>query len=70
MQQDYKVNEQKINNLLDEINSDREKIFTDIKTSKDIEKIKETKVKSLENLIKSLLHYKNLLIREKEKKDE
>jgi len=70
MQMDYKVNEQKINQLLDEINSDREKIFSDIKTSKDIEKIKETKVKSLENLIKSLLHYKNLLIREKEKKDE
>lgn len=70
MQMDYKINEQKINNLLDEINSDREKIFSDIKTSKDIEKIKETKVKSLENLIKSLLHYKNLLIREKEKKNE
>jgi len=70
MQMDYKVNEQKINNLLDEINSDREKIFSDIKTSKDVEKIKETKVKSLENVIKTLLHYKNLLIREKEKKDE
>ena len=67
---DYKINEQKINNLLDEINSDREKIFSDIKTSKDIEKIKESKVKSIENLIKCLLHYKNLLIREKEKKNE
>jgi len=70
MQMDYKMNEQKINNLLDEINSDREKIFSDIKTSKDVEKIKETKVKSLETLIKSLLHYKNILIKEKEKKDE
>jgi hypothetical protein len=67
---DYKINEQKINNLLDEINSDREKIFSEIKTSSDVEKIKETKVKSLETLIKSFLHYKNLLIREKEKKDE
>jgi hypothetical protein len=70
MQQDYKINEQKINNLLDEFNSDREKVFSDIKLSKDIEKIKESKVKSIENLIKCLLHYKNLLIKEKEKKDE
>lgn len=67
---DYKINEQKINNLLDEINSDREKVFSDIKLSKDIEKMKETKVKSLESLIKSLLNYKNILIKEKEKKDE
>jgi hypothetical protein len=67
---DYKINEQKINNLLDEINSDREKIFSEIKTSSDVEKIKETKVKSLETLIKAFLNYKNLLIKEKQKKDE
>jgi len=69
MLQDYKLSEQKINNLLDEINSDREKIFSEIKTSTDIEQLKEKKVKSLEILIKSLLSYKNILIKEKEKKD-
>ena len=67
---DYKINEQKINQLLDEINSDREKIFNEIKTSTDVEKLKESKVKSLEYLIKSLLSYKNILIKEKEKKDD
>ena len=67
---DYKINEQKINQLLDEINSDREKVFNEIKTSTDVEKLKESKVKSLEYLIKSLLSYKNILIKEKEKKDE
>jgi hypothetical protein len=67
---DYKINEQKINQLLDEINSDREKVFNEIKTSTDVEKLKESKVKSLEYLIKSLLSYKNILIKEKEKKDD
>lgn len=67
---DYKINEQKINQLLDEINSDREKVFNEIKTSVDVEKLKESKVKSLEYLIKSLLSYKNILIKEKEKKDD
>jgi hypothetical protein len=70
MIQEYKLNEQKINNLLDEFNSDREKLFNDIKTSSSKELLKEKKVKQLEYIIKSLLSFKNTLINEKEKKDE
>lgn len=70
MNKDYNLNEQKINNLLDELNTDREKLFSDIKTSSSKELLKEKKVKQIEYINKALLNYKNILINEKEKKDE
>jgi hypothetical protein len=63
----FKFDENKINHLLDELNEDRNKLFSDVKTSKVIEKVKEDKIKSIENIQRTLLIYKKLLVKEKEK---
>lgn len=63
----YKINENKINQLLDELNEDRNKFFNDVKSSKSNDKVKELKIKSIENIQRSLLVYKKILITEKEK---
>lgn len=62
---DYTINENKINNWLDELENDRKKLFDSIKMSKTNDKIKEDKIKSLENIQKYLLNYKKLLNKEK-----
>jgi hypothetical protein len=66
LKMDYGINENKINNWLDELESDRKKIFDDIKTSKNSEKIKEEKIYKLEQIQRSLLSYKKILHKEKE----
>lgn len=63
----FKFDENKINHLLDELNEDRNKLFSDVKSSKVIEKVKEDKIKSIENIQRTLLIYKKLLVKEKEK---
>jgi len=63
----FKFDENKINQLLDELNEDRNKLFSDVKSSKVIEKVKEDKIKSIENIQRTLLIYKKLLVKEKEK---
>jgi len=65
----YNLDENKIKTLLDELNSDRDKHFNDIKMSNKTEPIKESKIKGLEILIKNLLSYKKIIIKEKEDKE-
>lgn len=69
MIQDYNINNNKINIWLDELNSDRNKFFNEVKTSSESEKLKEDKIKSLENIQKALLNYKKILSREKQDSD-
>lgn len=69
MKQEYNINENKINNWLDELENDRKKLFDDIKTSKESDKMKEDKIKCLEYIEKQLLSYKKLLNKEKEKSE-
>lgn len=66
---DYKINENKINQILDELNEDRNKLFNDIKTSKMSDKIKEDKIRYLEQIQKNLLNYKKVLTKEREKNE-
>jgi hypothetical protein len=66
---DFKINENKINNLLDEVNEDRNKFFNDVKMSKELEKKKEKKIESLDKISRALLNYKNILIKETIDKD-
>lgn len=70
LKQTYDINENKINNWLDELNNDRNKLFNDIKVSKLSDKIKEDKIKGLENIQRSLILYKKLLAKETEKSKE
>lgn len=69
LKQDYSINESKINNWLEELETDRKRLFDDIKTSKTSDKIKENKVRNLEYIQKQLLSYKNLINKEKEAKN-
>lgn len=66
---DYKINENRINQILDELNEDRNKLFNDIKSSKTSDKIKEDKIRYLEQIQKNLLNYKKVLTKEKEKNE-
>jgi len=66
LQQDYTINEQKINGWLDEINQDRTKLFNEVKTASTIgDKIKEDKIKSLDTITRSILSYRNILLKQK-----
>lgn len=69
MQITYDINENKINNWLEELESDRKKLFDDIKTSKSTDKMKNEKVYKLEQIQRNLLAYKNLLNKEKDEKE-
>jgi hypothetical protein len=69
MTPNFNLDENKIKTLLDELNSDRDKYFSDIKMSNNIEPVKEKKIKALEILIKDLLTYKKIILKEKEDKE-
>ncbi len=69
MNKNYDINENKINNWIEEIESDRKKLFDDIKTSKSSDTIKENKIYNLEKIQRSLLAYKKILNREKDEKE-
>ena len=69
MNKNYDINENKINNWIDEIESDRKKLFDDIKTSKSSDTIKENKIYNLEKIQRSLLAYKKILNKEKDEKE-
>jgi hypothetical protein len=59
---DYTINENKINSWLDELNNDRNKLFNEVKNDTTIgDKIKEDKIKSLDAITRTLLHYRNIL---------
>ncbi len=66
---EYSINENKINNWLDELDTDRRKLFDDIKSTKSTEKMKEDKIRNIENIQKQLLTYKKLLNKEKTEKE-
>lgn len=66
---DYTINESKINNWLEEIETDRKKLFDSVKTNKETDKIKENKILKLESIQKQLLSYKHLLYKEKQEKE-
>jgi len=65
----FNLTENKIKSLLDEFNQDREKLFSDLKMSSEVEAIKEKKIKQLEVLIKDILTYKKLLLKDKANKE-
>jgi hypothetical protein len=65
----FNLEENKIKTLLDELNQDREKLFSDLKMSADVDPVKEQKIKQLQILIKDLLSYKKILLKEKADKE-
>jgi len=69
MNTEYTINENKINNWLEEIETDRKKLFDSVKTNKETDKIKENKILKLESIQKQLLSYKHLLYKEKQEKE-
>jgi hypothetical protein len=69
MNHTYHFNENKILNLLDELDQDRSKLFTTIKTDKESDKISEDKVRCIETIQKNLIMYKKILNKEKTIKD-
>lgn len=66
LRQQYTINEQKINNWLEELETDRTKIFIELKSSNTSDTTKENKLRSLEEIQKRLMKYKKLLNKEKE----
>jgi hypothetical protein len=69
MTPNYNLTENKIKTYLDEFNQDREKLFSDLKMSNEVDKVSEKKIKQLEILIKDLLTYKKILLKEKADKE-
>ena len=58
MTPNFNLTENKINSYLDEFNQDREKLFSELKMSNEVDKVSEKKIKQLEVLIKDLLEKK------------
>ena len=69
MTPNFNLTENKINSYLDEFNQDREKLFSELKMSNEVDKVSEKKIKQLEVLIKDLLNYKKILLKEKADKE-
>lgn len=69
MTPNFNLTENKIKTYLDEFNQDREKLFSDLKMSNEVDKVSEKKIKQLEILIKDLLTYKKILLKEKDDKN-
>lgn len=65
----FNLTENKIKTYLDEFNQDREKLFSELKMSNEVDKVSEKKIKQLEVLIKDLLTYKKILLKEKSDKE-
>lgn len=63
---DYTINENKINNWMEEINNDRNKLFNEVKNSATIDdRIKEDKIKALDCITRSLMAYRKIFIKQK-----
>jgi len=69
MTPNFNLTENKIKTYLDEFNQDREKLFSELKMSNEVDKVSEKKIKQLEILIKDLLTYKKILLKEKTDKE-
>ena len=61
------LNEKYIGEILQQLEQDRNKFFNEIKNSSNYDRIKEQKLKQIENLQRNLIFYKQILIKEKEK---
>lgn len=68
MNNHFNVDEKYINNLLEQLEQDRNKFFNEIKTATSYDKTKEQKLKQLDTLQRNLIFYKQILIKEKESK--
>lgn len=67
MKLDFKLNESKVNQWLDELDEDRNKLYKEIRQDSEVDKMKEQRLSQLNNLIKMLLLYKKTLIKIDEK---
>jgi len=67
MKLDFKLNESKVNQWLDELDEDRNKLYKEIRQDSEVDKMKEQRLAQLNNLIKMLLLYKKTLIKIDEK---
>lgn len=67
MKLDFKLNESKVNQWLDELDEDRNKLYKEIRQDSEVDKMKEQRLAQLNNLIKMLLLYKKTLIKVDEK---
>lgn len=63
MKLDFKLNESKVNQWLDELDEDRNKLYKEIRQDSEVDKLKEQRLSQLNNLIKMLLLYKKTLIK-------
>lgn len=63
MKLDFKLNESKVNQWLDELDEDRNKLYKEIRQDSEVDKMKEQRLSQLNNLIKMLLLYKKTLIK-------
>ena len=61
------INDQSLNLLFENFTSERNKIILDIKNDTDMtkEKILNIKLTTIDNIIKNLLKYRNILVKEK-----
>ena len=63
---DYSINENKINQWLEEINNDRNKLFNEVKNSATIDdRVKEDKIKVLDRISMALYAYRKIFIKQK-----
>lgn len=69
MKQNFKIDEHKINEYINEFNEDRTILFNDIRSSVKSDKLKEDKIKYIETIQRALLNYKKLLIKERDNND-
>lgn len=69
MKQNFKINENKINDILNELNEDRQILFNEIRTSVKYDKLREEKIKNIESVQRALLNFKKTLSKEKENQD-
>lgn len=69
MKQNFKIDEHKINEYINEFNEDRTILFNDIRSSVKSDKLKEDKIKYIETIQRALLNYKKILIKERDNND-
>lgn len=61
-----RINEGRITELLDELETDRKTLFDDIKKAKTYDKLKNSKLKAIESIQKSVVSYRCIMIKEEE----
>ena len=61
------MDESKLNNLITDINNEKTKLFNDLKNDTELqhEKVINSKLATLDNMLKSVFKLRNILIKEK-----